>query len=162
MLVGLISDTHGLLRPEALAALAGVELILHAGDVGAPTVLRSLARIAPVRAVRGNNDKGGWAARLPLTDIVEAAGARAYLLHDLHELGVDPATEGFAAVVSGHSHQPLIRRDGSVLYVNPGSAGPRRFRLPITLGLLRVEPGRLDAEIIELAPATSPVAPGRP
>ena len=162
MLVGLISDTHGLLRPEALAALAGVELILHAGDVGAEAVLRNLARIAPVRAVRGNNDKGGWASRLPLTDVVEAAGTRTYLLHDLHELDLDPAAAGFAAVVTGHSHQPLIRRDGDVLYVNPGSAGPRRFRLPITLARMRVEDGRLDAEIIELSPATSPIAPGRP
>ncbi len=148
MLVGIISDTHGLLRPEALAALAGVELILHAGDVGAPTVLRGLERIAPVRAVRGNNDKGGWASRLPL-------------LHDLHELAVDPAAEGYAVVVSGHSHQPLIRRDGDVLYVNPGSAGPRRFRLPITLARMRVEDGRPEAEIIELSPATSPIAPDR-
>lgn len=161
MLVGLISDTHGLLRPEAVAALAGVELILHAGDVGAPTVLRALERIAPVRAVRGNNDKGGWASRLPLTDVVEAAGARAFILHDLHELAVDPAAEGYAVVVSGHSHQPLIRRDGAVLYVNPGSAGPRRFRLPITLARMRVEDGRPDAEIIELSPATSPGAPDR-
>ena len=161
MLVGLISDTHGLLRPEALAALAGVELILHAGDVGAPAVLRGLERIAPVRAVRGNNDRGAWASRLPLTDIVDAAGARTFILHNLHELSIDPAAEGYAVVMSGHSHQPLIRRDGAVLFVNPGSAGPRRFRLPITLARMRIEDGRPDAEIIELSPATSPSAPDR-
>src|SRR5262249_57235260 len=112
-------------------------------------------------AVRGNNDKGGWAARLPLTDVVEAAGARALILHDLHELAVDPAADGFAVVVSGHSHQPLIRRDGAVLYVNPGSARPRRFPLPITLGRLKIEDGALDAEIMELAPAPTTVDAGR-
>jgi len=156
--VGLISDTHGLLRPEALAALAGVEIILHAGDVGAPAVLDALARIAPVRAVRGNNDRGPWAARLPATDVVELDGASILVIHDLGELDLDPVTSGFAAVVSGHSHQPLLRRDGPVLYANPGSAGPRRFRLPITLARMRVAGGTVDAELIELAPATAPVA----
>ena len=152
MIVGLISDTHGSLRPEAVAALAGVELILHAGDVGAPDVLDGLGRIAPVRAVRGNNDRGPWAARLPLTDVIEVGGASIYLLHDLHQLDLDPAAAGMAAVVTGHSHKPLVRRDGVVVYVNPGSAGPRRFRLPITVGKLRVEAGRVDAEIIEILP----------
>jgi uncharacterized protein len=153
VIVGLISDTHGHLRPEALAALAGVELILHAGDVGAPEVLDGLGRIAPVRAVRGNNDRGPWAARLPLTDVIEVGGASIYLLHDLHQLDLDPAAAGLAAVVTGHSHQPLIRRDGLVVYVNPGSAGPRRFRLPITVGKLHVEAGRVEAEIIPILPS---------
>ena len=150
MIVGLISDTHGLLRPEATAALAGVELILHAGDVGAPGVLDALGALAPVRAVRGNNDRDAWAARLPASDVVEVAGASLYLLHDLHELDLYPAPAGMAAVVTGHSHKPLVRRDGDVLYVNPGSAGPRRFKLPITVGKLRIARGHVEAEIIEL------------
>jgi putative phosphoesterase len=153
VIVGLISDTHGSLRPEAVAALAGVELILHAGDVGAPEVLDGLGRIAPVRAVRGNNDRAPWAARLPLTDVIEVGGASIYLLHDLHQLDLDPAAAGMAAVVTGHSHVPLIKSDGSVVYVNPGSAGPRRFRLPITVGKLHVEGGRVEAEIIEILPS---------
>jgi putative phosphoesterase len=153
VIVGLISDTHGRLRPEALAALAGVELILHAGDVGAPEVLDGLGSIAPVRAVRGNNDREPWAARLPLSDVIEVGGASIYLLHDLHQLDLDPAAAGLAAVVTGHSHQPVIRRDGAVVYVNPGSAGPRRFRLPITIGKLHVAAGRVEAEIIELLPS---------
>jgi uncharacterized protein len=151
VVIGLISDTHGLLRPQALAALAGVELILHAGDVGSPAILEALATIAPVRAVRGNNDKAPWARRLPLTDLVEVGGVSLYLLHDLHELDLDPAAAGVAAVVTGHSHKPLVRRDGDVVYVNPGSAGPRRFRLPITLVRARIAGGRVDADIIELA-----------
>jgi putative phosphoesterase len=148
--VGVISDTHGLLRPEALAALDGSELIVHAGDVGDPRILDRLAEIAPVRAVRGNMDHGAWAAKLPLTDVVQVDGVDLYLLHILDTLDLDPAAAGFAAVVHGHSHEPLIERRGGVLFLNPGSAGPRRFHLPITLVRLTVEEGRLDAELVDL------------
>lgn len=150
MIIGLISDTHGLLRPEATAALAGVALILHAGDVGAPEILDALEAIAPVRAVRGNNDRAPWAQRLPTTDVIAVAGASIYLLHDLHDLDLDPAAAGMAAVVTGHSHKPQVRREGNVVYVNPGSAGPRRFRLPVSVARLRLEGGRVDAELIEI------------
>ena len=151
MLVGIVSDTHGLVRPEALAALDGVDAIVHAGDVGAPEVLDALAAIAPVTAVRGNNDHGAWAAALPDTAVVDAAGARLFVLHDAHGLAVDPRRDGYAAVVAGHSHRPSsFVRDG-VLFLNPGSAGPRRFRLPISLARLRVDDGgRLHAELVTL------------
>jgi putative phosphoesterase len=135
-IAGLISDTHGLMRPEALQALAGSDLILHAGDVGNPGILDSLRAIAPVIAVRGNVDREPWAAALPLTAAVEVGSLRIYMLHDLQELAIDPAAEGFHLVVSGHSHKPgRALRDG-VQYVNPGSAGPRRFRLPVTAARL--------------------------
>jgi len=150
MLVGVISDTHGLVRPAALAALRGADLIVHAGDVGAPEVLTQLATLAPVHAVRGNNDRGAWARGLPPTAVVEAGEALLYVVHDVHELDLDPQAAGFAAVVSGHSHRPLTDRRGAVLYFNPGSAGPRRFRLPVTLGLLRVEGGAVEGEIVTL------------
>lgn len=130
--IGLISDTHGLLRPRALDVLAGSGLILHAGDVGDPAILEALRRIAPVTAVRGNIDKGDWAKALPDT----AAAQGIYLLHNLRELDLDPAAAGFRAVVSGHSHKPGSHRKNGVLYINPGSAGPRRFRLPVTLARL--------------------------
>src|SRR5262249_42051576 len=146
LVVGLISDTHGLVRPGALAALAGVDLIVHAGDVGGPEVLAALAALAPVRAVRGNNDHGAWAQALPLTDVVTAGEALLYVLHDEHELDLDPAAAGFAAIVSGHSHRPRIEERRGVLHVNPGSAGPRRFRLPISLARLFVDGGRVRAE----------------
>jgi putative phosphoesterase len=150
VLIGVISDTHGLLRPEAVAALRGAEHILHAGDIGAPEVLAALAEIAPVTAVRGNNDKGGWAGRLPATAVFDAGGISIYMLHDLGELDLDPAAAGFAVVVAGHSHKPgQDRRDG-VLYFNPGSAGPRRFKLPIALGLLRIDDGAARGEIVTL------------
>ncbi len=149
-IVGVISDTHGLLRPEAAAALAGSDLILHAGDVGAPDVLEALAAIAPVRAVRGNNDRGRWAHALPETDLVEIAGAAIYLLHDVTLLDLDPAAARVAAVVAGHSHKPAsVVRDG-VLWFNPGSAGPRRFKLPVSLGRLRVTDGAIAPELITL------------
>jgi putative phosphoesterase len=148
--LGLLSDTHGLLRPEALAALRGASRILHAGDVGHPSVLDGLAALGPVTAVRGNVDRGAWAAALPATTVVEAEGALLYMLHDLHTLDLDPAAAGFAAVISGHSHQPRLERRGGVLYVNPGSAGPRRFRLPVTVAHLRVTGGQVDAEFVEL------------
>ena len=124
--VGVISDTHGLLRPEAVAALAGVERIVHAGDIGSPDVLAALGRIAPVAAVRGNNDREAWAARIPETEVVEVGDVSLYVLHDLHELDLDPRAAGFAAVIAGHSHQPRVEEKAGVLYLNPGSAGPRR------------------------------------
>jgi putative phosphoesterase len=151
MRIGVISDTHGLMRPEALAALAGSELILHAGDVGAPSVLAALRTIAPVVAVRGNNDVGPWAARLPATKTVRAAGARILLLHDAKELDVDPAARGVSAVVSGHSHRPRAETRDGVVFLNPGSAGPRRFRLPVTVARLRIDDAVPSAAIIELA-----------
>jgi putative phosphoesterase len=148
--VGVISDTHGLLRPEAVAALDGVERIVHAGDIGSPDVLTALGRIAPVAAVRGNNDRGGWAAAIPETEVVEVGGVTLYVLHDLHELDLDPRAAGFAAVIAGHSHQPRVEERDGVLYLNPGSAGPRRFRLPISLARLTVAGPRLRAELVTL------------
>ena len=148
--IGVISDTHGLVRPEALRALAGAELILHAGDVGTPAVLDALARVAPVVAVRGNNDRGPWARGLAETEVVERAGRSLYMLHDLHDLALDPRGAGFDAVIAGHSHQPRIERRDGVLYVNPGSAGPRRFRLPVCVAQLTIGARRLDAKIVTL------------
>jgi len=150
MRIGVISDTHGLLRPQALAALAGSELILHVGDIGAPEVLEALEAIAPVAAVRGNNDTEPWAEALPETRVVEAGGLRFYLLHDLKTLALDPLAAGFDAVLSGHSHKPLAETRAGVLYLNPGSAGPRRFRLPITLARLRLQDGRISSELLHL------------
>ena len=148
--VGLISDTHGLLRPEALAALRGSEQILHAGDIGGADVLDALRALAPVVAVRGNNDRGAWADALAETQTVDIGGVRIHLLHDLSTLALDPAAAGIAAVISGHSHQPKIERRGAVLYVNPGSAGPRRFRLPISLARLSILGGEIRAELVTL------------
>jgi putative phosphoesterase len=148
--VGVISDTHGLLRPEAVAALTGVERIIHAGDIGERAVLDALARLAPVTAVRGNNDRGGWARDIPETEVVEIAGLALYVLHDLHELDLDPRAAGFAAVIAGHSHQPRQEERDGVLYFNPGSAGPRRFRLPVSLGRLRIERGRVTGTLTTL------------
>jgi putative phosphoesterase len=150
--IGVIADTHGLVRPEALAALAGVERILHAGDIGGPDVLHALGRLAPVIAVRGNNDRGAWATAIPETEVVEVGGHALYVLHDLHALDLEPRAAGFAAVISGHSHQPRVDARDGVLYVNPGSAGPRRFRLPISLARLTVAGDRLDAELVTLEP----------
>ncbi len=149
--VGVISDTHGLLRPEAVAALAGVELILHAGDVGGPEVLEALAEIAPVVAVRGNNDRGAWAEGLPIREAVEVGAVRVYLLHDLKEIGLSPSAAGFRVVVSGHSHKPCAEERGGVLYLNPGSAGPRRFKLPVAVARLTVRGAEASAELIELS-----------
>jgi uncharacterized protein len=150
-IVGLVSDTHGLLRPEALDALRGSDLIVHCGDVGDPAVLEGLAAIAPVRAVRGNNDKGRWAANLPTCDVVEVADHSIYVIHDLSELDVDPAAAGFSAVVSGHSHKPIVERRGEVLFVNPGSAGPRRFQLPIAVARLVLSRRLCEATILHIA-----------
>jgi uncharacterized protein len=138
---GLISDTHGLLRPEATQALAGVDLIIHAGDIGTPEVLDALASLAPLHAVRGNNDRGAWARQIPETEALELGGASIYVLHDVNELDLDPAVAGFAAVVAGHSHRPAIELREGVLYINPGSAGPRRFSLPVTVGFLEIVSG---------------------
>ena len=149
-MIGLISDTHGLLRPEALAALQGASLIIHAGDAGAPEVLAALQAIAPVSAVRGNVDRGEWALALPITWVVEVGDLQLYCLHDLGALPLDPVAAGLAAVISGHSHQPRIERRGGVLYINPGSAGPRRFSLPITLARLHLAGGQLEAELVTL------------
>jgi putative phosphoesterase len=148
VIVGIISDTHGLLRPEAVRALDGSEMIIHAGDVGSPEILERLAEIAPVTAVRGNIDKDPWAQRLPLTAVVEAGPARLYVIHDLKTMRVKPA--GYAALISGHSHKShAYERDG-VLYLNPGAAGPRRFRLPVSLARLYVGEGALRHEILYL------------
>jgi uncharacterized protein len=149
MIVGLISDTHGLLRPEALEALRGSKLIIHAGDIGKPEILDQLNRIAPTFAVRGNVDTRPWAAALPMTEAVEAGPHLVWVLHDIAELDLDP-TVGFAAVIYGHSHRPSIETRDGVLYVNPGSAGPRRFRLPVTVGRLHVTDDGLRAEIVGL------------
>jgi uncharacterized protein len=144
--IGLISDTHGLLRPEALAALRGSDLIIHAGDVGEYAILEQLGTIAPVVAVRGNVDKAPWTAGLQMTTVVEAGPAIMYVLHDIHDLDLDPASAHFNVVVSGHSHKPRKELRSGVLYVNPGSAGPRRFRLPVTLARLDLSraPWRVD------------------
>jgi uncharacterized protein len=150
MLIGVISDTHGLLRPEALAALKGVEHILHAGDVGDPGILERLRAIAPVTAIRGNVDIGGACARLPDTELVELGGQPIYMLHDRETLDLDPVAAGIAVVVSGHSHRPSTLRHKGVLYFNPGSAGPRRFSLPVSVGMLRVGEDGVEAEIIEI------------
>jgi uncharacterized protein len=150
-IVGIISDTHGLLRPEAIAALRGSHLIIHAGDVGSPEIIDELNAIAPTFTVRGNIDRGSWAARLPMTELVDAGGRTFFVLHDIAEL--DPPTAGFAAIVYGHSHAPKIETRDGVLYLNPGSAGPRRFRLPTSVAKLSEVNGRLSAEIIEIAAA---------
>jgi hypothetical protein len=149
--IGLISDTHGLLRPDAVARLRGSDFIVHAGDIGNAGVLAALAEIAPVTAVRGNNDKGPWAAAVPETDVLRVGEVFVYALHDLAGLALDPVAAGLQVVVSGHSHRPLIEARDGVLYVNPGSAGPRRFKLPITVAeLLLVAGADVRARIIEL------------
>jgi uncharacterized protein len=148
--VGVISDTHGLIRPQAVAALVGCDLIIHAGDVGKPEVLERLRELAPTFVVRGNIDTGSWAARLPLTQRLEVGALRLFVLHEIAQLDLDPASAGFAAVVFGHSHRPLIETRGGVLFLNPGSAGPRRFRLPITIARIRVSDRQMRPEIVEL------------
>ena len=150
-LIGVISDTHGLLRDEALSALDGVAHIIHAGDVGGKEILDRLTAIAPVSAVRGNTDFGESARSLPPTDVVDVGGALVYVLHDLLLLDIDPAAGGFAAVITGHTHKPSIERRGNVLFLNPGSAGPRRFNLPVSVALIRVSDQILEPEIIDLS-----------
>ena len=148
--IGLISDTHGLLRPEAVRALAGVSHIIHAGDIGGPEVLAALRKIAPVYAVRGNNDKGAWAAAIPLCVALDLEGVSIHVLHDLQEIDLDPQAAGFAVVVSGHSHKPAVHERDGVTYVNPGSAGPRRFKLPVTVGYLDITTGDVRARITQI------------
>ena len=148
--VGLISDTHGLLRPEVLDLLKCSDFIVHAGDIGDPEIVAELARLAPVAAVRGNVDKGTWAQSIPETKVLEVGGAALYVLHNIEDLDLDPAAAGFHAVVSGHSHKPGIRWKDGVLYVNPGSAGPRRFSLPISVGRLLVDVGKVSVDLIEI------------
>jgi putative phosphoesterase len=150
MRIGVISDTHGLLRPEAVQALEGSELIVHAGDVGAPEIVKRLRAIAPTMAVRGNVDTQPWARTLSLTEVVQAGPLHLYVLHDLGTLDLDPKAAGFSAVISGHSHKPVAETRDGVLYLNPGSAGPRRFRLPICLARLHLIGDRLDYEFINL------------
>ncbi len=149
--VGVISDTHGLVRPEATAALSGVDVIVHAGDVGSPEVLVQLRELAPVFAVRGNNDRGEWAEHLPLTEVVEVGERCLYLLHDIADLDLDPVAAEMGAVISGHSHRPFAEERRGVLYLNPGSAGPRRFTLPVAVARIRVGGACVEHEIIELA-----------
>ncbi len=150
MFVGVISDTHGLLHPEALEALHGSQHIIHAGDVGAPEILEKLANIAPVTAIRGNIDKGAWARKLPETEVVEIAGISIYVVHDLAKLDLKPEAAGFAVVIYGHSHVPKQEMHHGVLYFNPGSAGPRRFKLPVTIGRLTISDGHVRGEIIPI------------
>jgi uncharacterized protein len=150
MLVGVISDTHGLLRPAALEALRPSVMIVHAGDIGSPAILEDLRDIAPVVAVRGNIDTDSWASGLPASTVALAAHHKILVLHDLRELTVDPVAAGLAAIVFGHSHKPSIEERAGILYLNPGSAGPRRFRLPVTLAHLHVSAASLQAEIIAL------------
>ncbi|WP_447979479.1 metallophosphoesterase family protein [Candidatus Nitrospira bockiana] len=150
MLVGVISDTHGLLRPEALSALRGSDLILHAGDIGAPEVLDTLGELAPVLAVRGNNDRGPWARALPASRILPLEGLHLCLIHDLADLPQDRLDDAVRVIVSGHSHRPAVREREGRLYVNPGSAGPRRFRLPVSVARLSVERHLASAHILHL------------
>ena len=150
MIVGVISDTHGLLRPQAVEALAGSALILHAGDVGDPKVLEGLRAIAPTVAVRGNVDTSAWAKTLPMTEVVEVGALHLYMIHNLDDLDLDPAAARFAAVISGHSHRPKAEVRNGVLFLNPGSAGPHRFRLPLSVARMRVAGDRLTHEIVTL------------
>lgn len=147
--IGLISDTHGLLRPEALDALAGVDEIIHAGDIGSPEIIEGLRTAAPVHAVTGNNDREPWAKKLPLRLSLTRGGVRVLVLHDLKELA-DPEAQRFDVIVAGHSHKPGVIERGGILFVNPGSAGPRRFRLPVTIGYLTIADGSAHAEIESL------------
>ena len=150
--IALVSDTHNLVRPELLRFLEGCDAIVHAGDVCGQPVLDTLARIAPLIAVRGNNDHGAWADALPVQTVIELGGVKIAVIHELPHLRGDPAAQGIAVVVSGHSHKPKIERRNGVLYVNPGSAGPRRFSLPVTVATLVIDGPRCDAEIIALLP----------
>jgi uncharacterized protein len=150
IIVGVISDTHGLLRPQAIDALRGCDLIIHAGDVGAPEVIDALRGVAPTFAVRGNVDTAAWAAGLPVTERVEAGALSFFVLHEIAQLDLDPAAAGVAAVVFGHSHMPSIETRGGVLFLNPGSAGPRRFKLPVAVARVRVSGQQLHPTIVEL------------
>lgn len=148
--IGIISDTHSLLRTEAVKALRGTDLIIHAGDIGKQEILSSLKEIAPLVVVRGNIDRGEWAEKLPLTESVETGGILIYALHNLEDLEIDPQSEGVRAIISGHSHIPSIKWKDEVLYLNPGSAGPHRFKLPVTLALLEIYEGHIEPHLVEL------------
>ena len=148
--IGVISDTHGLLRSEAEARLAGVGHIIHAGDIGAPDIVPRLGRLAPTTAIRGNVDREAWAEAFPETAVVTLAGRRFYVLHDLAEIALDPVACGFSVVISGHSHRPKVETTGGVLYLNPGSAGRRRFSLPVTLATIEMAGGSIEARIHDL------------
>jgi len=152
MRIGIISDTHGLLRPEAIRQLAGADHIIHAGDIGAPEVIEILRRIAPTTAIRGNIDVGEWAKDYPATELVALGGRSLYVLHNLKELKLDPAASGFDVVISGHSHRPKIETKNGVLFVNPGSAGPRRFKLPVVVGIITLSDRAILPRILEIAP----------
>jgi len=150
--IGIISDTHALLRPEALAALRGSDYIINAGDIGDPSILKELAKIAPVTAIRGNVDRETWAGKVPATSVLEVRDVAIYILHNLAELDLKPKAAGFDVVVYGHSHVAKQETKSGVLYFNPGSAGPRRFRLPVTVGRLTVKEGKVSGEIVEIVP----------
>ena len=150
-MIGLISDTHGLVRPEVLPVFAGAALIIHAGDIGTSEVLKELKSIAPVIAVRGNNDKEAWAGAIPETKVIHVGEVSIYVLHDLKEIDLSPGAAGYQVVVSGHSHRPLIDKREGVLYVNPGSAGPRRFKLPVTVARLTIEGPKVEGEVVNLS-----------
>jgi uncharacterized protein len=152
MRIGIISDTHGLLRPAAIEHLAGSDYIIHAGDIGAPGVIDRLREIAPITAIRGNVDAGGWANEYPDTELVVLGGRAFYVLHNLKDIKLDPAALGIDVVVSGHSHRPKIEAKDGVLYVNPGSAGPRRFKLPIGLACLTISDRGIVPQILEITP----------
>ncbi|MCG6863871.1 MAG: metallophosphatase family protein [Thiogranum sp.] len=148
--IGVISDTHGLLRDEAVARLGGSGLIIHAGDIGSATVISDLEQIGPVQAIRGNVDRGAWAEAFPDTRVVDVQGQRIYVIHNLGQLDIDPVASGFSVVISGHSHMPKCERRDGVLYLNPGSAGPRRFRLPVAVATLQVSRATVSGEIHRL------------
>jgi len=152
LIVGVISDTHGLLRPEALAALRGSDCIIHAGDIGDPAILTQLGKLAPVTAVRGNVDREGRAGKIHPTNVLEVRGVTIYILHNLNELDLKPEAAGFGVVVYGHTHVAKVEKKNGVLYFNPGSAGPRRFRLPVTVGRLTVKDGKVSGETFEIVP----------
>ena len=152
MRVGIISDTHGLLRPEPIRHLAGTDHIIHAGDIGAPEVIEGLRRIAPTTAIRGNIDAGEWAKNYPDTELVVLGGRAFYVLHNSEEIKLDPAASGFDVIISGHSHRPRIETKTGVLYLNPGSAGPRRFKLPIAVAILVLSDQAILPRILEIAP----------
>jgi uncharacterized protein len=159
--IGLISDTHGLLRPQALRALEGSDLIIHAGDVGDPEILEALKTLAPVFAVRGNVDTDPWALALPETEVIETDAATIYVLHNVHALDLDPAAAGFHIIVSGHSHKPARTEHGGVMFLNPGSAGPRRFDLPVTIARLDVSQQPWSVAFIDLMDTSSKSVPQR-
>jgi putative phosphoesterase len=154
VIIGVISDTHGLLRPESLAALQGSDYIIHAGDIGDPVILDKLEEVAPVTAVRGNVDHGAWTRKIPATNVLQIGEISIYVLHSIQELDLKPEAAKFAAVVYGHSHVPKQERKNGVLYFNPGSAGPRRFKLPVSVGRITIEHNKIDAKILPLETIT--------